>query len=308
MAIFVFAGCDGIGTPAEGEGEGEGEGEIKEVVVEVEDETAVGGKNYVKGGVSRDITVTFPEPVENALVYVSGCGEVKGEPDKTTLINANLVAMWPNEDQTVWTGSYTFTGEEGDDCCSSYIMVEAGECEADVCVYHPVIVDTMPPEATVEVCLDECECEGCELSFESTSETECDVTELDCGDDCSGLASWSIAVFDFDGYDMGETPYDDCCDVPCDEPIFTCSETECPIDCTTDCLDELEKDSGIFVVLTLVDEVGNDAKYGAYMDSCDYDTCEEINLVPYTSGDAIDDDCLDDATDVFTICDDNDEC
>ena len=56
MAIFVFAGCDGV---VPGEGEGEGEGEIEGVVVEVQDEVKLGGKTWIKGGVSRDITVTF---------------------------------------------------------------------------------------------------------------------------------------------------------------------------------------------------------------------------------------------------------
>ncbi|GAF84912.1 unnamed protein product, partial [marine sediment metagenome] len=69
----------------------------------------------------------------------------------------------------------------------------------------------------------------------------------------SGLASWSIVLYD------GE-PFDDCCDPSiCEEPIGSCSGTECPILCITDCLTA----GTYYAVVTLVDAVGNEAVYYA---------------------------------------------
>ncbi len=326
LAIFVFAGCDLI--PSEGEGEGEGEGEVEEVTVEIDGAVEIGGNTYVSAG-NHDITVTFPAPVTgNVSANITGCsGDFSKDKGNVVLI--------PNEDRTVWTGSGFFglsepyTGylidiediiEYGEifideieyhwllDCCASYLEIVSGECEDEVCIDVPVIVDSEPPDATIELCLDDCACEGCTLSFKSTSKTECDVTTDNCGDDCSGLASWSIAVFDFEEYVIGQTPYDECCEIPCEEPIFTCDGTACPINCTTSCLKQLKEGNGVFVVVTLVDNVGNDVKWGTYVESCDYDTCSMIKFVPYTSGVAIDNKCLDNATGVFTKCKDNTVC
>ncbi len=247
LASFLAVGC--IPTTPPG-GEGEGEGEVEGVVVEVEDEVVVGGKTYVKSG-TRGITVTFPAPVEMAVAYITPC---TGGIEKDKIVpTGSPIPLW-SEDGLVWTGSGTFGGTTAYDCCSSYVLVEAGECEADVCVYYPVIVDSEVPYACIEVTSEECECEGCAVTFESTSqEQECAEAEECCGDDCSGLAGWSIAIYEDD-------PFDKCCETPCDEPIFTCSGTACPIDCTTDCLDAGDK---YYVVVNLVDNVGWEAEYYA---------------------------------------------
>jgi hypothetical protein len=312
LAIFVFAGCDGIiDDGAEGEGEGEGEGEIEEVTVEIEDAVELGGKNWVKAG-SHEITVTFPAPVENAMAYVTDCvgGIEKVSPEGPP------VPLWPNEDKTVWKGSGTFgkdDGKAGLDCCSSYVLVEAGECAADVCIYYPVVVDSEPPYAKIELCLDDCVCEGCELSFTSTTTSDCEPEE-ECGDACSGLAGWTISVFD-------EYPFDDCCEIPCVEPLDSGSGTSCPIDWTTGCLEEFDDDgcedadtvdedneAGVFVVVNLVDNVGNEAQYGAWVGTCDYDTCGTIWFVPFDETSAPDlwEECIEDTGD-FVICDDNND-
>jgi len=143
MAIFVFAGCDGIGTPAEGEG-------VEEVTVEVDGQYEEAGKIYVPGD-NNDITVTFPEPVSGMVTAnVSDCS---GDYSK-----AAEVALFPNEDRTVWEGSASFSCEtvtsgpcvtdtcEIQDCCASIVTVQAGECGEDgVCVEFPVIVDCDAP-------------------------------------------------------------------------------------------------------------------------------------------------------------------
>jgi hypothetical protein len=285
MAIFVFAGCDGIGTPAEGEGEGEGEGEDEEITVEIEDAVELGGKNWVSAG-NHDITVTFPAPVEGSVAaIITDCtGDYSKDKD------SNIV-LFPNEDKTEWTGSGKFEGKDIDDvCCASYVGVYAGECEADVCVEFPVIVDAEPPYAKIEIDLDDdnddtCACGGCALTFNSeTIEGDCAETEC-CGDDCSGLAGWSIALFD-------EKPFDECCDTPCEEPIFTCSGTDCPVDCITDCLNEDEEDVEYYVVANLVDNVGNEVEYYAEVgldSACNIDVTEFCaNISEATGGDGCD--------------------
>jgi hypothetical protein len=284
LASFLFVGCLPT-TPTEGEGEGEGEVEICPTV-SITSQVAVDGKNYIKAG-SQTITVTFAVPTEPVSVYV-GAHLRKPAP-----LDDMEVVMYPNADKTVYTGDFKF-GDYWPDCGEAYIYVETCDtCEA--CKY-PYIVDGIPPWAEIEICIDDCDCAGCTLSFTSTSETDCDVTEEYCGDDCSGLASWSVNIYD-------EYPFDECCDVPCVEPIDSGSGTECPVSWTTECIefDKLEYED-IFVVVTLVDNVGNDVKYGAWVHPCDYDTCDEVEFA-YWDGD----DCVDNSSGVFSICEDH-EC
>jgi predicted small secreted protein len=383
LASFLLVGCTGT-TPAEGEGEGEGEAEA--VIIEILDAVEVLGKLYVAPG-SSDVTATFSAPVENVYAYLTDC---TGDYSKDSNYSETPIVLWPNADKTVWSGSINFTcspcytGDcvEFSICCASYIWVEAGEC--DWCETSlPVIVDCEAPWASLELCMDDCDCAGCELSFATAScSYTCDPDEELCGDshygecpgcddvyDCSGLASWSLAIYEDD-------PFEECCEVPCEEPIYECSGTECPIACVTDCLSEFAGvqtgyttecveecvpyetegcldwtqcycaceegtagaiddpdnpgeyicpceceipicceygivDSGetctiicedtpiydcnwLFVVLTMVDNVGNDAMYGAWIASSDYPDCDNVCIEEVT-----DHSCLDDACGVF---------
>ena len=246
LASFLFVGCLPTTTPAEGEGEGEGEVGICPTV-SVTSQQAVGTKSYIKGG-SQTITVTFAVPTEPVSVYV-GDG-LKG-PDNTT-----EVVMYADADKKVYTGDFIF-GAEVADCGEAYIYVDT--ClECDYCKY-PYTVDTVHPYALIAVTADECTCEGVALTFKSTSDTLCAETSECCGDDCSGLASWAIDLYN-------KNPFDVCCNTPCVTPVYSCSGVGCPIDCVTDCLPgyletgNLNVD-GYFVVTTLLDEVGNQARY-----------------------------------------------
>ena len=267
IASFLFVGCLPT-TPSEGEGEGEGEGET-EVTVEIAGSVVLDGKTYVKAG-AHDLTVTFPAPAVGSVSAIIGyCG---GDYSKDIMDDILAMAGWnvvlfPNADKTVWTGSAMF--EEGDSlCCASYVMVSSGECEDDVCIQFPVIVDNDMPYATVAVVADDCTCEGIALTFASTATSpECsDGTEC-CGDDCSGLASWAIDLYASD-------PFDECCDTPCVAPVYSCSGTGCPIECVTDCLPEEGMSGyvagGYYVVTTLLDEVGQKTRY-------------YVNLAPFTT-------------------------
>jgi len=259
FTAFLFVGCLPT-TPAEGEGEGEGEGEC-EISVVIEDAAVVDGKAYVSGGI-HDITVTFCAPVVGSVVVtVTGCG---GD-----YRNGQDVVMFPDATRTIWTGSAEFG--YGDGCCASYVQVSSGECIADVCIEFPVIVDSCDPYAKIEIDVENCTCEDCKITFESiTNVADCLPDEECCGDDCSGLASWSVVLYE-------DWPFDECCDPSiCEEPIGSCSGTECPIECTTECLD-----AGIyFAIITLVDNVGNETVYYAEIDvsggTDEDDTCTVV--------------------------------
>lgn len=264
LAIFVFAGCDGL-FPSEGEGEGEGEGEIEGVVVEIEGAVEINGRTYVASG-NHGITVTFPAPVVNAEVFVTGCTGDYGKQIIYYDYSGTNVVLFPNADKTVWTGSASFECypcgglgpcQHTSECCASYVKVSAGECEGDTCLQFPVIVDCAVPYACLEVKAKDCTCEGCEITFKSTKEEyDCAADELCCGDDCSGLASWAIAIYN-------KQPFDKCCETPCYEPIWTASGTECPISATTNCLTE---DKLYYVIVTLADKVGHEVEYYATLE------------------------------------------
>ena len=243
LASFLFVGCVPV-TPAEGEGEGEGEGEVGVTVV-VADSIVLDGKTYVSAG-SHDITVTFPAPVAgNVTGNVTDC---TGDYSKT----GSAVVLFPNADKTVWTGSATFAVGSLD-CCASYVEINSGECSDLVCIVFPVIVDDGNPYAKIEITADDCDCGGCELTFESgVTESECSDDVDCCGDDCSGLASWAVAVYEDD-------PFNVCCDTPCEPEVAGCSDSACPIECTTVCLEE----DKYYVVVNLVDNVGNEQEYYA---------------------------------------------
>ena len=288
LASFLFVGCVPV-TPSEGEGEGEGEGEC-EVAVVIEGAVVVDGKTYVSGG-PHDITVTFCAPVVGGVsAYITYCSGYYGpdEMDRDKENGYGGVVLFPNADRTVWTGSGYFgcmilNGFDKDlpqqiefcsPCCASYVEIWAGECEDEACIWFPVIVDSCPPYAEIEITADDCECEGCEISFATiVDEFDCEADEECCGDDCSGLASWSVVLYDDD-------PFDECCDPSiCEEPIGSCSGTACPIECTTECLTK----GTYFAVITIVDNVGLETVYYAEIvlgADCDIDITEGMQVGP----------------------------
>jgi len=265
LAAFLLVGCVPV-TP--GEGEGEGEPEICPTV-SVSLQQVVGTKTYIKGG-EHTITVTFAVPTEPVSVYVGT--ELKAIEE----LPGYEVVMYANATKTVYTGTFVFSIDPLKDCNEAYIYVDT----CDACAYckYPYTVDTVPPEATVEVCLADCTCAGCNLVFSShIDESDCDPDEVLCGDDCSGFASWSIDIYDVN-------PFDECCDVPCAEPIESDSGV-CPIDFTTSCLTTAVEPA--YVVVTLVDKVGNSTKFGATI-TFNPDTCDAITFTEWPADDCVD--------------------
>src|SRR5665648_184692 len=246
LAAFLLVGCNPVTPPVEGEGEGEVEG----VTVAIADSAKVGDYTYVSAG-SHDITVTFPTPVAGLVsASISPCS---GDYTKAFIAGGSSVVLFPDATRKIWTGSGTFTASASD-CCASYVEVVSGECTDTVCIAFPVIVDGEPPYALIEVDVANCECDGCAINFSSTStDPDCAASELCCGDDCSGLASWSINLYD-------AYPFDVCCDpTVCEEPIGTGSGIDCPIDFTTVCLTA----GTYWAVISLVDNVGLEQNYYA---------------------------------------------
>jgi len=95
---------------------------------------------------------------------------------------------------------------------------------------------------------------------------------------CTLLASWSVVLYD-------AYPFDECCDPSiCEEPIGSCSGTECPILCTTECFTA----GTYYAVVTLVDAVGNETVYYAKIvvsgdgatEDCDIDVYEGSYIGP----------------------------
>jgi hypothetical protein len=137
----------------------------------------------------------------------------------------------------------------------------------------PVIVDGELPYAQIGIKVANCDCPGCEITFNSTAPTiPCEGTELCCGDDCSGLASWAINIYD-------AYPFDNCCDVPCIEPIDGDSGV-CPIVFTTDCLVA----DTYYAVVNLVDNVGLEQNYYAKIVVTGGATTEQSCKIVVTEG------------------------
>jgi len=279
LAAFVFVGCDLI--PSEGEGEGEGEGEPEGIVVEIDGQYEEAGRIYVPGG-DNDVTVTFPAPV-TGMVQISTT-DCTGNYSK-----AGTIALFPNADKTIWTGSvffecgYTSLPSPCDTactpvdkpCCATTITVISGACETDECIVFPVIVDCDAPTAELCVASKCCVCEGYELSFMSTTDVgTCAPDEENCYDDCSGIAGWSLDIY------CGN-PFKDCCEIPCDVPIFTDSGTSCPIEVTTSCIECGDPDeSEFFAIFSIWDNVGNIREEGAFITV--NESCEIVGVAPYT--------------------------
>jgi len=207
------------------------------------------GRTYVKAG-DNLITVTFKNAAGTPAVKV---GTVE-------------VSMF-TVDSKVYTGTGSFVGP----CDDVTIYVNEGVCEdEDLCDTKPVVVDSGNPYAELQASVSNSLC-ACETGYALTIKSNWTATlpcppddEGCCGDDCSGLEKWNIAVYD-------EDPFKDCCaDDPCVDPIKEASGTDCPVTITTECIDEVWTtdmewvdffDSDYFVIASLTDNVGNTISY-----------------------------------------------
>jgi hypothetical protein len=265
LASFLFVGCVPV-TPAEGEGEGEGEVAMCPTV-SVTSQQAVGTKTYIKGG-EQTITITFAVPTEPVAAFI-GTGlkaPTEGE-----------VVLYPNADKTVYTGTYVFGASYA--CGEAYIYVDT--ClECDYCKFA-YTVDTVGPVSEIEIasvpCAATCNPLGCTLTFK-TPKAASTCADVCCGDACSDFASYTIDLF-------SEDPFDECCDVPCATPTYSCTTgVVCPIDCTLTCITgtTTTTDKDYYMVATLLDNVGNRTRYYATLtldSACGLTVVEFVNNV-----------------------------
>jgi hypothetical protein len=234
--------------------------------VKVSGEVLIAGKNYLKGGVSQTITVTFA--VETAPVSVYVGADIDDKAAGLVPSTADEVVMYTT-DNKVYTGTYTFKGL----CATDYIYVETcGTCAA--CKY-PYTVDSVAPAAPIRICAADCAaiCGGCALTFASTTTTAACTETSNCVETCSGLATWNIDIYS--NYDPT------CCSTACGGALIDSSSgTTCPISWTTACLSTDTGDEIVYAIVTLADKVGNSAKFGYKITQTwvNHDTCSTVTV------------------------------
>ena len=264
LASYLLVGCNPVTPPAEGEGEGEGEGE-NEITVVIGDAVKVGDYTYISEG-NHTITVTYSAPVPVPELVSANIQACSGDYTKAFTVDAPVL-LFPDATRKIWTGYGTFT-TDSNNCCASYVEVGSGDCSEVACIWFPVIVDGCPPYAETKVSVANCTYAGCAFNFASTSEYPWAGSELCCGDDCSGLASWTINLYE-------GNPFETSCD-PTDfeEPIASDSGV-CPIDFTTECL---EADT-YYAVISLVDNVGLEQNYYAKIEVSGGETDTDCSIL-----------------------------
>jgi hypothetical protein len=130
--------------------------------------------------------------------------------------------------------------------CDTFLIEVSGVCD-DICAVKSVIVDSGNPYAELKVTVAECT-----TGYSLTIASDWEAFHGCLGDDCSGLAAWSIEIWD-------EKPWGDYCALsPFVGPIETSSSIG-PILFTTYCIDFIDKD--YWIIITLVDMVGNETSY-----------------------------------------------
>jgi hypothetical protein len=243
LASFLFVGCLPT-TPAEGEGEGEAE--ICPTIT-ITGQYAGTDRTFVKASSSAEVVVTYTLPTEGVSIYLV-----------TTLAGSPfLLPYYLSADGLTYTASADLSGYS--DC--EIIMIEVVDCYGECTCVESFTVDYEEPYAKMMLTVPECVCGDCQIVITSDyTITGICADELGCcGDDCSGLASWAIDVYDVD-------PYDECCLIPCEEPIATCGTVACPIDCTTACVAGSTSVPSVpyyYILMSMLDNVGNENKYWA---------------------------------------------
>jgi len=268
LASFLMVGCLGTGTVVDEEDEDEDEDEVTICpTVAVSDSVVIGTKTYLKA-VKHTITVTFAVPTEPVSVYIGSAirSNPVGVPD-----NAKEIVMYTT-DKKVYTGEYVFgqgyTDHDFVDCDEDYIYVAT--CDTCAPCKTAFIVDEGKPYANIEITTPAAACpcsDDLAVKFNSAwtgTIADCDIPGGCCGDACSGLASWTIDIYDRD-------PYKDCCVVdPCATVFDSLSGTGCPVLGTTNCSDdwfatETEGTKDFYTILELKDKVENSQKYYALL-------------------------------------------
>jgi hypothetical protein len=302
MAIFVFAGCDGTTTPPANGDEGEEEvGVCPEINITGSFADPDSGWTYVKGG-KLTVEVVFDQPTEGASIYLAGGVFGPFDVDRAGVWDILLPSV-VSEDKTTYTAVISKSllfDVTGEDCDAFTILVEG--CDVCACMESFKADWAKPFIGPVEVCMEDCACEGCSLTFTGKKTADlcgsCGDPKVYCNDCCSGFAGYSIALYD-------SMPFDECCDTPCAEPIDSGSG-DCQVDWTSVCLTEPAWDPGtrtVWALITALDNVGNKTKWLARI-VIGYDTdgsCVGFNVINAVPGSMEPwDNCVD--TPEFSAC------
>ena len=248
LASFLLTGC--FGVPEDGtDGDGGGVAAICPTIT-ITGQYAGVDKTYVKASATAEVVVTYTVPTEGVSIYLVGT--------ETTKV---LLPYTVSADGLVYTASADLT------CLykCDLIMIEVVDCYGECTCVESFVVDCWEPKAKMMLSTSACVCEGCAISIKSdyvipglcADDLGC------CADDCSGVASWSIKVYNKD-------PYDVCCTTECAEPVVTCGAAACPIECISECLLGNDESAGAveayYMVMSMLDNVGNENKYWAMVE------------------------------------------
>lgn len=203
-------------------------------LISISDSTIFDGKTVIDGG-EHTITVRFPGPLRVFIAnYRVEAADILrnfwGIPS-----NACEILMSTADGKT-----YTGTADFGEgDCDEEWIYVLTGDSCCPVIYSTTVTVDTVAPYVDLKAVIGEEENCGTEsepalgkrviITSDAYVENEAPLcTPLCCGDDCTELAEWTIAVYDALPFmeECGECVLD-----PCVSPIKVSTGTGCPVEC-----------------------------------------------------------------------------
>jgi predicted small secreted protein len=200
MASFLLVGCLPGTTPAEGEGEGEGEGEVAPVIEVVGGYVDPDGVTYLKA-TGNTVKVTFSEAVaDDYSVYIAKM-ELGGTDGITPVYTPTAGILATTTDRIVWTATVDGTALTETDCDPICLvaLLKHPCCPGEEVAIKVVTVDIADPYASLLVSFEDCE-ETCapsgaaKLIFTSTDDSDpCDIVSC-CGDYCSGVGAWSLAI------------------------------------------------------------------------------------------------------------------
>ena len=259
---------------------GECDEDTSQSLISISDSAIFDGKTVIDGG-EHTITVRFPAPAASLRVFIANYRVEDADILRNFWgIPSNAVEVFMS---TVDGKIYTGTADFGDgDCDVEWIYVLTGDSCCPVIYSMTVKVDTVEPYVDLKAVIGEeencgTECEpapGKRIIITSDAYVENEAplcTPLCCGDACTELAEWTIAVYDTLPFmeECGKCVLD-----PCVSPIKVCTGTGCPVECdvfgcipytdTDELFDWETKESSnlglYYVILEANDVVGNTYK------------------------------------------------
>lgn len=273
MASFLLVGCLPGGTTPDPDPDPDPVATVCPTVA-VSDSVVVSGKTYLKAA-KHTITVTFAVPTEPVSVYIGSA--IKTNP--VGVPEGAVEVVMSTTDKKVYTGTWIFGSDsEFVSCSEGYIYVAT--CDTCAPCKTAFVVDSVAPYANIKITTPSAACpcsDDLAVKFDSAwtgTIDDCVTPGGCCGDACSGLATWTIDIYEVD-------PFGTCCLAdPCATIFDSLSGTGCPVLGTTNCSDDwfataTEVTKDFYTIIKLTDKVGNYQKYYAKLV---FDTDELIEV------------------------------